>query len=90
MISIVIRTKTSRLGIVELLQRELGASGDQTLYEVRTMERALQHLVIGMLPVSGVTFAIMVPLLTFAALLASFIPARRASTVHPIKALRQE
>ncbi len=52
--------------------------------------RMLQHLVQGMQPVSGVTFAVVVPLLTFAALLASFVPARRASLVDPVKALRQE
>lgn len=52
--------------------------------------RVLQHLVDGMQPVSGVTFAIMIPLLMLAALLASFVPARRASMVDPVKALRQE
>jgi predicted permease len=176
--SITIRTRTSPLKSVELLQRELrGASGDQTLYEVHTMEelvgaslarqrflsllfgvfsglalvlasigiygvlayltgrrtseigvrmavganvhdimrlvlwqglkmtiagvslgilaalaaaQALQHLVEGMQPVNGATFAIMIPLLTLVALLASFVPARRASMVDPVKALRQE
>jgi predicted permease len=176
--SITIRTRTSPLGAVQALQRELrGAHGDQTLYDVRTMEelvgeslarqrflsilfgifavlalllasigiygvlayftglrtleigvrmavganvrdimrlvlwqglkmtiagvsigilgalaagRALQHLVQGMQPISGVTFEIMIPLLTLAALLASFVPARRASMVDPVKALRQE
>jgi predicted permease len=52
--------------------------------------RVLQHLVEGMQPHNGVTFAIMIPLLTFVALLASFVPARRASTVDPVRALRQE
>jgi ABC-type antimicrobial peptide transport system permease subunit len=52
--------------------------------------RMLQHLVQGMQPVTGVTFAIMIPLLMLAALLASFVPARRASMVDPVKALRQE
>jgi predicted permease len=176
--SITVRTRSSPLNIVNALQQELrGASGDQTLYEVRTMEelvgaslarqrflallfgifaglalllactgiygvlayltgqriseigvrmavgasvrdimrlvlwqslkmilagmgigivagvaagRMLQHLVQGMQPVTGVTFAIMIPLLMLAALLASFVPARRASMVDPVKALRQE
>jgi ABC-type lipoprotein release transport system permease subunit len=43
-----------------------------------------------MQPITGATFAIMVPLLMAAALLASFIPARRASLINPVRALRQE
>jgi len=172
--SITLRTRSSPLQIVRPLQQELrGDSGDQTLYQVRTMEelvgaslarqrflsvlfgifaglalllactgiygvlayltgqrtseigvriavgasvreimrlvlsqslkmvlaglgiavvagRVLEHLVPGMQPSNRVTFAIMIPLLTFAALFASFIPARRASMVDPVKALRQE
>lgn len=52
--------------------------------------RALQHLVEGMQPVYGATFAIAIPLLMLVALLASYVPARRASMVDPVKALRQE
>ncbi len=52
--------------------------------------RVLQHLVQGMQAVHGESFAIMIPLLMFAALLASFVPARRASRIDPVKALRQE
>jgi predicted permease len=52
--------------------------------------RLLQHLVQGMQPINAVTFAIVIPLLPLTALLASFVPAQRASTVDPIKALRQE
>jgi predicted permease len=52
--------------------------------------RALQRLVEGMQPTSASTFAIMIPLLMVSALLASFIPARRASLVDPVRALRQE
>lgn len=52
--------------------------------------RGLMRLVQGMQPVHFVTFAIMIPLLLAAALVASFIPARRASRVDPASALRQE
>ena len=50
----------------------------------------LTKLVDGMQPTGFSTFAIMMPVLTAAALIASFIPARRASRVDPVKALRQE
>ena len=52
--------------------------------------RLLQHLVDGMRPTDLSTFAIMIPILLAAALFASLIPARRASQVDPISALRQE
>ena len=52
--------------------------------------RLLQHLVEGMRPADLSTFAIMIPILLLAALFASFIPARRASRVDPMSALRQE
>jgi ABC-type lipoprotein release transport system permease subunit len=52
--------------------------------------QALQHVIEGMQPVNGATFAFMIALLTLAALLAGFVPARRASMVDPVKALRQE
>jgi predicted permease len=52
--------------------------------------RILQHLVAGMRPAEISTFAVTIPLLIAAALVASFVPARRASRVDPITALRQE
>jgi ABC-type antimicrobial peptide transport system permease subunit len=52
--------------------------------------RLLQHLVDGMRPAEPTTFAIMIPVLVVAALFASFLPARRASRIDPISALRQE
>jgi predicted permease len=51
--------------------------------------RVLQRLVEGMQPVHVATFAIVIPLLLAAALVASFVPARCASRVDPVKALRQ-
>jgi predicted permease len=52
--------------------------------------RLLERLVIGMSPADPITFAAMVSVLIIAALLASFLPARRASRVDPMSALRQE
>lgn len=52
--------------------------------------RVLQRLVDGMRPTEPSTFAIMISLLVAAALFASFVPARRASRVDPLSALRQE
>lgn len=53
-------------------------------------ERVLLRSVEGMQPAAAVSFAMMIPTLVAAALLASFFPARRASRVDPVIALRQE
>jgi ABC-type lipoprotein release transport system permease subunit len=50
----------------------------------------LARLVEGMQPGGVSAFAVMIPVLVTAALIASFVPARRASRVDPVKALRQE
>jgi putative ABC transport system permease protein len=50
----------------------------------------LNRLVEGMRPADVSTFAITISILVIAALFASFIPARRASRVDPMSALRQE
>jgi predicted permease len=50
----------------------------------------LEHLVEGVRRADLSTLAIMIPVLVIAALLASFVPARRASRVDPMTALRQE
>jgi predicted permease len=52
--------------------------------------RLLQRLVQGMPPAEPSTFAIMMSVLCIAALAASFFPARRASRVDPMRALRQD
>jgi predicted permease len=50
----------------------------------------LNRLVEGMRPADISTFAITIPILVIAALVASFIPARRASRIDPMTALRQQ
>jgi ABC-type antimicrobial peptide transport system permease subunit len=52
--------------------------------------RLLERLVAGMQPQGVETFAVMIPVLVAAAMIASFVPALRASRVDPVKALRQE
>jgi predicted permease len=52
--------------------------------------RSLEHSVEGMHQIEPSSFAVMIPILVAAALLASFIPARRASRIDPISALRQD
>jgi ABC-type antimicrobial peptide transport system permease subunit len=52
--------------------------------------RLLEKLVEGMRPNDPLTFAITIPILLIAALAASFVPARRASRIDPVQALRQE
>ena len=52
--------------------------------------RVLQRLVDGVRGLEPPAFALMLTLLVSAALLASAIPARRASRVDPMTALRQE
>lgn len=53
-------------------------------------ERVLLRFVEGMQPTALASFSVMIPLLVAAALLASFLPARRASRVDPVVALRQD
>ena len=52
--------------------------------------RVLNRLVEGMRPADVSTFAITIPVLIIAALFASYVPARRASRVDPVSALRQQ
>jgi len=52
--------------------------------------RILNRLVEGMRPADASTFAITIPVLVIAALFASFVPARRASRIDPVTALRQQ
>jgi predicted permease len=60
------------------------------LFAALAAARLLQHLVDGMSPTEPSIFALMISILVGAALLASFLPARRASRIDPIAALRQD
>jgi ABC-type antimicrobial peptide transport system permease subunit len=52
--------------------------------------RLLERLVEGVRSTDPLTFATMISVLVLAALFASFLPARRASRVDPMSALRQD
>jgi len=52
--------------------------------------RILIRLVQGVRSIETVPFALMIVVLMAAALFASFLPARRASRIQPMSALRQE
>jgi predicted permease len=52
--------------------------------------RVLERLVVGVRPTEPATFVLTVSVLVIAALIASFVPARRASRVDPVTTLRQE
>jgi ABC-type antimicrobial peptide transport system permease subunit len=52
--------------------------------------RLIERLVPGVRSTEPSTFAVMISVLVLAALVASFLPARQASRVDPISALRQE
>ena len=52
--------------------------------------RLLQRSVAGMRPAEPSTFAITIAVMAAAALAASFVPARRASRIDPMSALRQD
>ncbi len=60
------------------------------LFAALAAGRVLVHWVDGMQPNETSTFAITVPVLLAAALLASFLPALRASRIDPARTLRQE
>ncbi len=52
--------------------------------------RMMVHSVTGMHQIEAASFAVMIPVLVLAAATASWIPARRASRIDPVRALRQE
>jgi putative ABC transport system permease protein len=54
------------------------------------LTRTIQSLLFAVTPTDPLTFALVVVLLAMVATLASYLPARRATTVDPMEALRQE
>jgi ABC-type antimicrobial peptide transport system permease subunit len=54
------------------------------------LTRALEKLLFGVRPVDALTFIAMSSVMLTIALLASYIPAKRASSVDPIRSLRAE
>lgn len=65
------------------------AHGGQPANEDGMATRVLASLLYGVAPTDPLTFAAIVTLLGAAVLLASWIPARRASRIHPTEALRE-
>jgi ABC-type lipoprotein release transport system permease subunit len=52
--------------------------------------RALSGFLVGVSPLDPFTFLVVIVVLLSTALLAAYLPARRASQVDPVKALRSE
>lgn len=81
-------------GVIRLILRQslgmIAMGAIVGLFGAWSAGRVLLRLVDGMRPPDPETFAGMIAVLVFAALLASYIPARRASRVDPLTALRQE
>jgi len=54
------------------------------------LTRLMSSLLFGMKPTDALTFMVVIALLLLVAVVASYIPARRATNVDPLVALRHE
>jgi putative ABC transport system permease protein len=60
------------------------------LLSALALTRVLTTLLYGVRPTDAVTFIVVAGMLLAVTLLASYIPARRALAIHPLRALRTE
>ncbi len=85
---------SQRTGIIRLILvsgAKLGAIGCVLgIAGALASSRLLQTLLFGVSPFDPITLTVAVMLILLLVLAASFIPARRAATIHPMRALREE
>ena len=85
---------SQRTGIIRLILisgAKLGAIGCALgIAGALASSRLLQSLLFGVSPFDPVTLSLAVVLILLLVLAASFVPARRAAAIHPMRALREE
>jgi ABC-type antimicrobial peptide transport system permease subunit len=83
------RSDVLRLVVGESVRRA-GAGLAAGLFGAALLTRLLRGLLYGVAPVDPGTFAVAAALIGAIALAAAWIPARRASRIEPLAALREE
>lgn len=76
--------------LVAILSLALGAGANTAIFSLVDAARLIKSVLSGVTPYDQASIIIAVVVLTTAALLAGLIPARRASQVDPMVALRHE